>query len=48
MVNEDTSHHQQVQAITTLRSGKLVDNQVEEKKDEQIEASQTLQNEKGK
>jgi uncharacterized coiled-coil protein SlyX len=48
MVNEDTSHHQQVQAITTLRSGRLVDNQVEEKKDEHIEASQTLQREKGK
>jgi hypothetical protein len=48
MVNEDASHHQQVQAITILRSGRLVDNQVEEKKDEHTEASQTLQREKGK
>jgi hypothetical protein len=29
MVNEETSH-QHVQSITTLRSGKLVDNQVED------------------
>jgi hypothetical protein len=42
MVNEDTSHHHQVQAITTLRSGRLVDNQVEEKKNEHPEASDTL------
>jgi hypothetical protein len=48
MVNEGTSHHWQVQAITTLRSGRLVDNQVEEKKDKQTTASQTLQKEKGK
>jgi cobalamin biosynthesis Co2+ chelatase CbiK len=48
MVNEDASHHQQVQAITILRSGRLVDNQVEEKKDEHTETSQTLQREKGK
>jgi hypothetical protein len=33
MVNEETSN-QHVQSITTLRSGKLVDNQVGEKKDE--------------
>ena len=39
MVNEDASHHQQVQAITALRSRRLVDNQVEEKKDEHTEAS---------
>jgi hypothetical protein len=32
MVNEETSH-QHVQSITTLRSGKLVDNQVGDKKD---------------
>jgi hypothetical protein len=31
-----------------LRRGKLVDNQVEEKKDEHIETSETLQREKGK
>jgi hypothetical protein len=48
MVNEGTSYHQQVQAITTLRSRRLVDNRVEEKKDEQAEDSQTLQKEKGK
>jgi hypothetical protein len=47
-VNEDTSHHHQVQAITTLRSRRVVDNQVEEKKDEHTEASETLQREKGK
>jgi TolA-binding protein len=47
-VNEETSHHQHVQSITTLRSGKLVDNQVEDKKDEQIEVSETLQRDKGK
>jgi uncharacterized coiled-coil protein SlyX len=33
MVNEETSH-QHVQSITTLRSGKLVDNQVGNKRDE--------------
>ena len=48
MVNEDTSHHQHVRSITTLRSERLVDNQVEEKKDEHTETSQTLQREKGK
>jgi uncharacterized coiled-coil protein SlyX len=47
MVNA-TSHLDQVQAITTLRSGKLVDNQVEEKKDEHTEVSETLQRDKGK
>jgi hypothetical protein len=31
------SHHEQVQAITTLRSEKIADNEVEERKDEQIE-----------
>jgi uncharacterized coiled-coil protein SlyX len=41
MVNE-TSHMKQVQAITTLRSGKLVDNQVEDKRDEHTEVSETL------
>ena len=48
MVNEDASHRQQVQAITTLRSERLVDNHVDEKKDEYTKASQTLQREKGK
>jgi uncharacterized phage infection (PIP) family protein YhgE len=47
MVNEKTSH-QHVQSITTLRSGKLVDNQVENKKDEHTEVSETLQKDKGK
>jgi hypothetical protein len=47
MVDEETSH-QHVQSITTLRSGKLVDNQVREKKDEHNEVSETLQNDKGK
>jgi hypothetical protein len=47
MVNE-TSHLEKVQAITTLRSGKLVDNQVEDKKDEHTKVSETLQRDKGK
>jgi hypothetical protein len=47
MVNEETSH-QHVQSITTLRSGKMVDNQVREKKDEHIEVPETLQKDKGK
>ena len=47
MVNEETSH-QHVQSITPLRSGKLVDNQVGDKKDEHIEVSETLQRDKGK
>jgi hypothetical protein len=47
MVNEETSH-QHVQSITTLRSGKLVDNQVREKKDEHNEVLETLQKDKGK
>jgi hypothetical protein len=47
MVNA-TSHLEQVQAITTLRSGKLVDNQVEGKRDEHTEVSETLQRDKGK
>jgi hypothetical protein len=38
---------EQVQAITTLRSGKVINNHVEEKKDEQTEAPQNLQREKG-
>ena len=47
MVNEETSH-QHVQSITTLRSRKLVDNQVGDKKDEHTEVSETLQRDKGK
>jgi hypothetical protein len=47
MVNEETSQ-QHVQSITTLRSGKLVDNQVENKRDEHKEVPETLQNGKGK
>jgi hypothetical protein len=38
MVEGSTSHLEQGQAITTLRSGRLVDNHVEEKKEEQLEA----------
>jgi hypothetical protein len=47
MVNEETSH-QHVQSITTLRSGKLVDNQVGNKRDKHKEVPETLQNDKGK
>jgi hypothetical protein len=47
MVNEETSH-QHVQSITTLRSEKLVDNQVGDKKDEHTKISETLQKDKGK
>jgi uncharacterized coiled-coil protein SlyX len=47
MVNA-TSHLEQVQSITTLRSGKLVDNQVENKRDEHTEVLETLQRDKGK
>jgi hypothetical protein len=47
MVNEETPH-QHVQSITTLRSGKLVDNQVGNKKDVHTEISETWQNDKGK
>jgi uncharacterized coiled-coil protein SlyX len=47
MVNE-TSHLEQIQAITTLRSGKLGDNQVEDKRYEHIEVSETPQRDKGK
>jgi hypothetical protein len=42
MVEGSTCHLEQVQAITTLRSGRLVDNHVEEKKDEQLEAPQNM------
>jgi hypothetical protein len=47
MVNEETPH-QHVQSITTLRSGKLVDNQVGNKKDVHTEISETRQNDEGK
>jgi hypothetical protein len=47
MVEGNTSHHQQVQAITTLRSGRRVDNHVQEKVDEQTESPHNLQKEKG-
>jgi hypothetical protein len=46
MVDESTSCHKQV--ITTLRSGKVVENHVEERKEEQIEVPQDLHREKGK
>jgi uncharacterized coiled-coil protein SlyX len=46
MVDEEISH-QHVQSITTLRSGKLVDNQVG-KKEEHTEVPETLQKDKGK
>ncbi|XP_059446496.1 uncharacterized protein LOC132178051 [Corylus avellana] len=48
MIDEGTSYHQQLQAITTLRSDKIVDNHVEEKKDEHTEVAQNLQNDKRK
>jgi len=48
MVEGGTSHHQQVLAITTLRSGRRVDNHVQEKEDEQLATPQNLQKEKGK
>jgi hypothetical protein len=47
MIDEETSH-QHVQSITTLRSGKLVDNQVGKKKEKHTEVPETLQNDKGK
>jgi hypothetical protein len=48
MVEGSTSHLEQVQAITTLRSGRVVDNLVEEKKKEQLETPQTMHQDKGK
>ena len=39
--DESTSYHEQ--AITTLRSEEVVENQVEERKDEQIEILRDLQ-----
>jgi hypothetical protein len=46
MVDESTSCHKQ--AITTMRSGEVVENHVEERKEEQFEAPQDLLWEKGK
>jgi AICAR transformylase/IMP cyclohydrolase PurH len=48
MVEASTSNHQQVLAITTLRSGRRFENHVQEKEDEQTETRQNLQKEKGK
>jgi primase-polymerase (primpol)-like protein len=48
MAEASTSHHQQVLAITTLRSRRRVDNHVQENEDEHIESPQNLQKEKGK
>jgi hypothetical protein len=48
MVEGSTSHLEQVQAITTLRSGKEVNTHVEEKKDEKTEAPQNQHKDKGK
>jgi hypothetical protein len=48
MVEGNTSYHQQVQANTTLRSGKGVDNHVQENVDEKTEIPQNLQKDKGK
>jgi hypothetical protein len=45
MVNE-TSHLEQIQATTTLRSGRVVDNHVEEK-EEQLETPQTKHQDNG-
>jgi hypothetical protein len=45
-VDESTSCHKQ--AISTLRSGEVVENHMEERKEEQIEVPQDLHQEKGK
>jgi hypothetical protein len=47
MIDEESSH-QHVQSITTLRSGKLVDNQVGKKKEAHTEVSESLHTDKGK
>jgi flagellar motor component MotA len=44
MVDESTSYHEQ--AITTMKNGEVVETNVEERKEEQIEAPQTLQQRK--
>jgi len=48
MAEASTSNHQQMLAITTLRSGRMVDNHVQEKVDEQTEIPQNLQKDTGK
>jgi hypothetical protein len=45
MVDESTSYHEQ--AITTMKNGEVVETHVEERKNEQIEASQALHRAKG-
>jgi uncharacterized coiled-coil protein SlyX len=47
MIDEESSH-QHVQSITTLRSGKLVDNQVGQKKEAHTEVLENLHTDKGK
>jgi hypothetical protein len=47
MIDEESSH-QHVQSITTLRSGKLVDNQVGKKKEAHTEVPENLHTDKGK
>ena len=46
MVDESTSYHEQ--AITTLKSEEVVENQLEERKEEQIEVPRDLHREEGK
>jgi uncharacterized protein YukE len=48
MVEGSTFHLEQVQVITTLRSGRVVDNLVEEKKKKQLGAPQTMHQDRGK
>ncbi|XP_062164944.1 uncharacterized protein LOC133871523 [Alnus glutinosa] len=48
MAEASTSNHQQMLAITTLRSGRMVDNHVQEKVDEHTEIPQNLQKDTGK
>jgi hypothetical protein len=47
MIDEESSH-QHVQSITTLRSGKVVDNQVGKKKEAHTEVPENLHTDKGK
>ena len=48
MIEGRTSHLEQVQAITTMRIGRFIDNHVDEKNEEQLEAPQTMHQDKGK
>jgi hypothetical protein len=48
MAEPSISNHQQMLAITTLRSGRMVDNHVQEKVDKQTEIPQNLQKDTGK